>query len=301
MENSGFLTTALPLALAIIMLGLGLSLTIDDFKRVGKNPRAVLIALGIQLVILPAIAFGLIYLIGLQGALAVGVILLAASPGGTTANLFSHLFRGDVALNVSLTAINSVFAVFTLPLFTNFALALFLPDFEEIGLQSGKAAQVFAIVLVPVAIGMAIRRVWPSVAAKSDRPVRIFSIIVLAAITIGAIAAERENVLDYLTDVGVVTGLFCLFSLSIGYFLSRTLKLSHKQSVAASMEIGVHNTTIAMTIGMSVMGSAELAIPAAVYSILMYLLAPIFGFVITRGRRGDEEPGHEAQRPAVAR
>ena len=126
MENSGFLTTALPVALAIIMLGLGLGLSIDDFKRVGKNPRAVLIALGIQLILLPAIALALIYLIGLQGALAVGVILLAASPGGTTANLFSHLFRGDVALNVSLTAINSVIAVVTLPLFTNFALGLFL-------------------------------------------------------------------------------------------------------------------------------------------------------------------------------
>lgn len=301
MENSGFLTTALPLALAIIMLGLGLGLTVDDFKRIGRNPRAVLIALGIQLVILPAIALALIYLVGLQGALAVGVILLAASPGGTTANLFSHLFRGDVALNVSLTAINSVIAVFTLPLFTNIALALFLPESDEIGLQFGKAAQVFAIVLLPVVIGMTIRRVWPGIAARSDRPVRIFSVIVLAAITVGAIAAERENVLEYLTDVGVVTGLFCLFSLSIGYFLSRTLKLSHKQSVAASMEIGVHNTTIAMTIGMSVMGSAELAIPAAVYSILMYILAPIFGFAITRGRRGDDESERDAQPSAVAR
>lgn len=299
MENTGFLTTALPLALAIIMLGLGLSLTVDDFKRVGKNPRAVVIALGIQLLILPAIAFGLIYLIGLEGALAVGMILLAASPGGTTANLFSHLFRGDIALNISLTAINSVIAVFTLPLFTNVALALFLPESDEIGLQFSKAVQVFAIVLVPVLIGMAIRHARPAFAAKSDRPVRIFSIIVLAAITVGAIIAERENVVDYIADVGLVAGLFCLFSLSIGYFLSRVLRLSHKQSVAASMEIGVHNTTIAMTIAMSVMGSTELAIPAAVYSILMYIFAPIFGVIITRGHRHDE-PGREPETAAAA-
>lgn len=299
MENSGFLTTALPVALAIIMLGLGLGLSIDDFKRVGKNPRAVLIALGIQLILLPAIALALIYLIGLQCALAVGVILLAASPGGTTANLFSHLFRGDVALNVSLTAINSVIAVVTLPLFTNFALGLFLPESDEIGLQFGKVTQVFAIVLVPVVIGMVIRRLWPAVAEKSDRPVRIFSVIVLVAITAGAIVAERENVLDYLTDVGVVTGLFCLFSLSIGYFLSRLLRLTHRQSVAASMEIGVHNTTIAMTVGISVMGSAELAIPAAVYSILMYILAPIFGFLITRGHSGDDKTGRETLRSSA--
>lgn len=295
MENATFITSALPVALAIIMFGLGLSLTVADFKRVGRNPRAVTIALAIQLFLLPAIAVGLIYLIGLQGAIAVGVILLAASPGGTTANLFSHLFRGDVALNVSLTAINSVLAVVTLPIYVNLALSVFLPDTDDIGLQFTKAVQVFAIVLLPVVAGMIVRRYRPGFADRADRPVRIFSIIVLAVVAVGAVIAERENIMEYFADVGIVTGLFCILSLTIGYYLSRLLRLSHKQSVAASMEIGVHNTTVAMTIGMSVMGSAELAIPAAVYSILMYIFAPAFGFIITAGKRGAKEP-----EPAVA-
>ena len=154
--GSALTTIGLPVALGIIMFGLGLSLTPSDFARVAKHPRAVIIALVCQLLLLPALCFGLVLLFRLPPVLAVGMMLLAASPGGTTANLYSHLFRGDVALNISLTAINSVIAVFTLPLFTNVALALFLPESDEIGLQFSKAVQVFAIVLVPVLIGIGI-------------------------------------------------------------------------------------------------------------------------------------------------
>ena len=131
--GSTLTTIGLPVALGIIMFGLGLSLTLGDFARVGKHPKAVIIALVCQLILLPAICLGLVYLFQLPPILAVGMMLLAASPGGTTANLYSHLFRGDVALNISLTAINSVIAVFTLPLITNFAILLFLPEQEELG------------------------------------------------------------------------------------------------------------------------------------------------------------------------
>ena len=160
--DSALTTVGLPLALGIIMFGLGLSLTLADFRRVARHPKVVVIALGCQLVLLPLVCFGLVVVFDLPALLAVGLMLLAASPGGTSANLFSHLFRGDVALNVSLTAVNSVLAVVTLPVIVNLSAAYFLPDAGAIGLQFDKVLQVFAIVLVPVAIGMALRARFPA-------------------------------------------------------------------------------------------------------------------------------------------
>ena len=139
--GSALTTVALPLALALVMFGLGLSLTLGDFARVGRQPKAVVIALALQLLVLPAVCFGLVLAFDLPPLLAVGLMLLAASPGGTTANLFSHLFRGDVALNITLTAVNSLIAVVTLPLITNLAIAYFDPaDGGSLGLQFGKTA-----------------------------------------------------------------------------------------------------------------------------------------------------------------
>jgi BASS family bile acid:Na+ symporter len=281
MDDSALITVGLPVALAVIMFGLGLSLTGGDFRRVARTPTAVVVALVLQVVVLPVIAFGLVTVFGLEPLLAVGVMLLAASPGGTTANLFSHLFRGDVALNVTLTAINSVLAAVTIPLITNFAIDHFEAD-GELGLQFAKVVQVVAIVLVPVAVGMAVRRRSAGFAARADRPVRIFSIVVLVVVAVGALLGERENLADYLRQVGLVTGLFCLASLTLGYAGARLLRLDERQAVAVSMEIGIHNTTIALTIALSVLDSTEVAVPSAVYSVLMYVFATAFGFAITR-------------------
>src|SRR5699024_7690395 len=143
---------------AIIMFGLGLSLTVADFRRVARSPRAVVVALVLQILVLPVVAFGLVLAFDLDPLLAVGVMLLAASPGGTTANLLSHLFRGDVALNITLTAINSVLAAVSIPLITNLAINHFGAQ-GELGLQFGKVAGVVALVLVPVALGMAVRKI----------------------------------------------------------------------------------------------------------------------------------------------
>lgn len=283
MKDSAVITIGLPIALAIIMFGLGLSLTPGDFRRVAREPRAVIVALAVQALVLPLVAFGLVKGFGLAPLLAVGVMLLAASPGGTTANLFSHLFRGDVALNITLTAINSVLAAFTIPLITNFAISHFGAE-GELGLQFGKVVQVVAIVLVPVAIGMFVRHRAPEFAARADKPVRIFSIFVLAVVAVGALLGERANLGDYIRQVGLVTGLFCLASLTIGYAAARLLRLDEPQAIATSMEVGIHNTTIALTIALSVLSSTEVAVPSAVYSILMYILATAFGFLITRGR-----------------
>ena len=159
--DSALTTVGLPIALAIIMFGLGLGLTVDDFRRVGRHPRAVAVALGCQLILLPAICFGIVVLLDLPPLLGIGMMLLAASPGGTSANLFSHLFRGDVALNITLTAINSVIALFTLPLVTGLAIEYYDRG-DDVSLPFSEVASVFAIVLVPVAIGMLVRAKSPS-------------------------------------------------------------------------------------------------------------------------------------------
>ncbi|MBV1941149.1 bile acid:sodium symporter family protein [Streptomyces sp. BV286] len=292
MSDSALITIGLPIALAIIMFGLGLSLTPADFKRVARSPKAVAFALTVQIVVLPLLAFGLVKIFDMDPLLAVGVMLLAASPGGTTANLFSHLFRGDVAFNITLTAINSVLAAVTIPLITNLAISHF--DAEgDLGLQFGKVLQVIAIVLIPVVIGMLVRNRSADFAARADRPVRVFSIAVLVAVSLAALLGERDNLADYVRQVGLVTGIFCLASLSIGYGGAKLLRLNEGQAVASAMEVGIHNTTVALTIALSVLDNTEVAVPSAVYSVLMYVLATAFGYAITRNRSGNSSTAEQ--------
>ncbi len=269
----------LPVALGIIMLGLGLGLTIEDFRRVVRYPKAAIVALVCQVVLLPGAAFGLALAFDLRPELAVGFMLLAASPGGTTANLYSHLFGGHVALNVTLTAINSVLAVVTLPLVVNFSAAYFLESGTTIGLQFDKVLQVFAIVLVPVAIGMLIRRWRPGAAVALDRPVRIVSVVVLVAVIAGAVLGEKENIREYFVSVGLAVLVFNVISLVVGYGAPRLLGVDHRASTAAGFEIGIHNSTLAITIALSpaLLNSTAMAVPAAVYGIVMFFTAAAFG------------------------
>ncbi|WKT72134.1 bile acid:sodium symporter family protein [Acinetobacter variabilis] len=280
--DSGIITIFLPLALAIIMVGLGLELTLKDFARVSQHPKAVLVALFCQLILLVSIAFILCKVLTLPPLLAVGLMLLAASPGGSTANLFSYLFKGDLALNITLTAINSVVAAFTLPLIMNFSIMHFMQDSQQISLQFGKILQVFGIIIIPVAIGMLIRHYAPALTVKLNKPLRIFAVLFLVLIIAGAIYSERANIAEYLTQVGLATALFCLFSLIIGYFVPRLMNINSAQARASAFEIGIHNSTLAMTIALTVMSSTVVAMPAAVYSIFMYIFAAIFGLLLNR-------------------
>ena len=279
--DSALTTVGLPIALAIIMFGLGLDLTVEDFRRIGRRPKAIGIALACQTLVLPALCFGLVLLFDPPPLLAIGMLLLAASPGGTSANLFSHLFRGDVALNITLTAINSILALLTLPLITNFAIDWF-DQGDNVSLPFAEVAQVFAIVLVPVAVGMLVKQARPMFAAAMDRPVRIGSAVILAVLVVGILVDQRENVADYIGDVGAVAAVFCAASLLIGYFVPKALGIGDAQAVASSMEIGVHNGTLAIFVAVEVLDNVEISVPAAVYSIFMFVLAALWGTTITR-------------------
>jgi len=280
--DSGLITIFLPIALAIVMAGMGLELTLKDFARVSKHPKAVLIALFCQLILLVGIAFLICKILALPPLLAVGLMLLAASPGGTTANLFSYLYKGDIALNITLTAINAIIAAVFLPLIVNFSILHFMNEGQQVGLQFTKVLQVFLIILVPVCIGMIIRHYAPHIAEKLNRPVRIFAVVFLLIIILGAIIKERSNLVDYLGQIGLATALFCAISLMVGYFVPRMLGISSYQARACAFEIGIHNSTLAMTIALTIMASTTIAMPAAVYSIFMYIFATIFGILITK-------------------
>jgi len=282
MESSAITTIFLPAALGIIMLGLGLSLSIDDFKRVVKYPKVIFIGLFCQMIILPVVCFGIAKGFGLAPELAVGLMLLAASPGGSTANLFSHLANGDVALNISLTAFNSILSLLMLPLIVNFSLDYFLESGQVIPMQFKKILEVFAIVLVPVTIGMIIKSVIPRVSEKLDKPVKILSAVFLVLIIISAIIKEKANIVEYFQQIGIPALLFNVLSLGIGYYIPRFLNIGKKQAIAIGMEIGIHNGTMAIFIATTVLNNSVMSIPPAIYSLIMFITAGAFGYIMSR-------------------
>ncbi|HBZ93492.1 MULTISPECIES: bile acid:sodium symporter family protein [unclassified Pseudomonas] len=284
MTADPLLTFFLPAALGIIMLGLGLSLSLADFARVAKFPKPVLIGLACQLLLLPLACFFLAKAFGLAPALAVGLMLLAASPGGTTANLYSHLAHGDVALNITLTAVNSVIAILTMPLIVNLSLAYFMSADQAIPLQFAKVVQVFIIVLGPVAIGMWLRSRFPAFAERMQKPVKIISALFLLLIILLAAAKDWRTFVDYAPSVGGAALAFNLLSMAVGYCVPRLLKLNLRQAIAIAMEIGIHNGTLAIALALSpaLLNNPTMAIPAAIYSLIMFITAALFGLWVNR-------------------
>lgn len=282
MEQTLVTTLLLPLALGIIMLGLGLSLTIDDFKRVIFYPKAVIVGLIIQVILLPIACFFIAKGFGLTSALAVGLMLLAASPGGATANLYSHLAKGDVALNITLTAVNSVISLITLPIIVNYSLQYFMSSEEYIAPQFKKVIEVATIILIPVILGMIIRQKKASWVEKLNKPLRLFSIIVLVALIIISLLKEKDKVADYFASVGTAALVFNIVSMVIGYVIPQWLKINKSQSVAIGMEIGIHNGTLAIFIAQTVLGNNDMSIAPAIYSLIMFFTAGAFAWWIAK-------------------
>ena len=295
MQPSPLLTIVLPIALAVIMLGLGLALTWADFQRVARYPRAVTAGLLVQSLVLPAVAFGLAHVLNLTPELAVGLVLLSASPGGPTANLYSHLAGGDVALNLTLTAINSLLAIVTVPLLVGLGMAHFMEREAAIPLQFGKVVSVLAIVLIPVALGMLLRKKKPAIAQVLDKPVKIASAVFLILVIAGAAWQQRDGLAEWFSKVGPAALIFNLASLGIGYALPRMLRLDEKQSAAIAFEIGIHNGTMAIAVAGTVLGNLNFAIPAAVYSLMMYFTGAAFAaWVKTRTTAASSQAAADA-------
>jgi BASS family bile acid:Na+ symporter len=284
---SSFITllpTLLIGALALIMFGLGLSLTVADFRRLLGHPKPVVLALVLQALVLPAVCYGLIVALDVEPVYAVGLMLLAASPGGVSANLYSHLFGGNVAMNISLTAINTVLSIVSLPLIGNFAIEALAKTGQVVPMQTGKVIEVIGIVLVPVLIGMFVKSRAPGFAARSEKPMKRFSMLVLAALALIAIAKEWSAVAASFASIGLAVIAFNAISLGLGYYVPRLMGLDKPNAIAIGYEIGIHNSTLAIFVAVSVLGDFKLMVPAAIYSVSMYVLATAFGFLVL-GRR----------------
>ncbi|MEO7349342.1 MAG: bile acid:sodium symporter family protein [Terrimesophilobacter sp.] len=273
---------ALPIALGIIMFGVGLSITLGDFARVVRRPKAVFIALSCQIVLLPLVSFDLVIAFHLPPMLAVGMMLLAAAPGGTTAKLFSHLFRGDVALNISLAVVNAVITVVTLPLITNIAIAYFVLGRLSLSLNVVEMVKILAIVLLPAALGMLVRRFRPRSADAMGAPVRILSIAILVVVIAASVVSNLDVLVANFVALAAITTLFCFASLNLGYWSARLLRVERSQVIASAFEVGIHNATLAIVIAQSMLGSVEISLPAAVYAIVIYVVAAGFGLAVRR-------------------
>ncbi len=269
----------LPAAIAVIMCSLGMTLTRDDFRRVLVAPRGVAIGMLNLALLSPLLAFAMAELFDLPPELAVGLVLLGASPGGMMANMLTHLSRGDTALSVTMTAISSVGAALTVPLFLGLSTSHFGADVGDVSMV-GVIARVLAITILPVAIGMELRRrrqQW--VEAVYPRVKRV-SLSLFALVVLGAIASEYDTVSEHLAEVAGAALALNVGAMALSFAISKLARLDDRQATAISLELGVHNSALAIAVGASL--ASDVTIPAAVYSSFMLFTGGAFAWTMSR-------------------
>ena len=282
-------TIVLPVALAVIMLSLGLSLTPADFRRVLVQPRGVAVGIVNLALISPLLAFAVAEAFSLIPVLAVGLVLLGASPGGTMANLLTHLARGDTALSITMTAISSLAAVVTVPLF----LELSTDHFGAAGLDGdidmlGVVARVLLITVVPLALGMFLRANDPQRVDEVQGTVRKVALGIFLAVVVGVIVAENDLVLDNIGAVAPAVITLNIAAMAISFTIARLARLDDRQATAIAIELGVHNSTLAIAVGATI--ATALTIPAAVYASFMFISAGLFARVMYKRNGPRPEP-----------
>jgi BASS family bile acid:Na+ symporter len=267
-------------SLAIIMLGMGLSLVADDFKRIFLQPKSIIIGLVNQLILLPIIAFILVSLFPLQPEIAVGVMILAACPGGATSNLISHLAKADAALSVTLTAFSSFMTILTIPFIVNFSLEQFLNESNMIQLDIMDTFQkILIIIIIPVSLGMIIRKYRESFALKMGKPVRIASALILVLVIVGIILKEKDNLAESFKKAGLVIVCLNIIVMFIGYYSSKLFKISNKRALSIAIESGIQNGTMGITIAVLLLGNSSFAIVSAIYGVLMLFTGAIVVYI----------------------
>lgn len=249
-----------------------MSLELKDFKRIVLYPKAIFVGLVNQLILLPLIGFGITLLFPMEPEIAIGVMILAACPGGPTSNLITHLAKGDLALSVSLTAVSSLITIVTIPFIVGFALNHYAIDGQEVNLNIIETiAQIFIIVVIPIGIGMSLRRLKPVFSTKMAKPVRIASAVLLAAIILGIVIKERAHMADYFRQAGLATFLLNLLTMLIGFYSAKLFQLKNSEAISISIESGIQNGTLAITVAVVLLGNTAFAVAPAVYSVLMFL------------------------------
>jgi BASS family bile acid:Na+ symporter len=290
-DTSLFATLLLPIALALIMGTLGLSLTPADFKRILVRPRGVFIGLGNLVILSPLLAFAVAELYRLDAGLAAGLVLLGASPGGTLANLLTHLARGDTALSITMTAISSVAAVVTVPVFLTLAVNHFDAPVKDDVDMLGVVARVFAITVFPLAIGMWLRSRDPARAIAAEPKAKRIAAVVFVSIVVGVVVDQFDTVTDNFAELALATLTLNVAAMAGSFTIARLARLDERQSTAIAMELGIHNAALAIAVGTTV--ADVLTIPAAVYSSLMFITAGAFARVMFHrngGAKAQPEP-----------
>ncbi len=274
----------LPLVLAFIMFALGLGLTVDDFVRVVKRPRDFAVGAVSQIILLPAVAFILISIWDLPNELALGVMIIAAAPGGVTSNILTAFARGDVALSISLTAVISLLSVLTIPLIIAFSYAHIMKE-NAVGDFSvaSTAISVFVIVAVPVIAGLTARHFTPKLATRLEPSMRRVSAVLFVVVLFGAIYQERGNVVAYFAQAGLVTLVLNVLMMLLAYLVASAFASGVKQKIAISIECGLQNGTLAIAVSTLLFGGGLTVIPAATYSLIMFATALIYIAVLRFG------------------
>ena len=273
----------LPLALAFIMFVLGLGLTGTNFLRVIKQPRDFFVGALSQVILLPVIAFILVKIWPIAPELAIGVMIIAAAPGGVTSNLLTSFAKGDVALSISLTAIISLFSVITIPFIVLTSVELLGGSniTQDISLFS-MSRDMFLIVTVPVILGMLLRKFSSGVALKLEPIAKKVSIILFVLVLLGAIAAERENVISYFAQAGLITLILNVVMMIVAYYVAQLLASGTKQKKCITIECGLQNGTLAIFVATSIFGGGMYVIPAATYSLIMFATSLIFIYLVRK-------------------
>ena len=272
----------LPLALAFIMFALGLGLTFDDFARVAKQPKDFLVGAASQLILLPIVAFILVSIWPLNPEIALGVMIIAAAPGGVTSNILTAFARGDVALSISLTAVISLVCVATIPLIVVFAHSQLIGgDVGDVSVAK-TAISVFFIVTVPVLIGLLVRRFAQPFAIRFEPWANRISTVLFVIVLIGAIVQQRDNIIPYFAEAGIVTLVLNVVMMGLAYTVARTFASGIPQRAAISIECGLQNGTLAIAVSTLLFGGGLTTVPAATYSLIMFATALIFIAILRR-------------------
>ncbi len=272
MNSTGTLIVAI--SLMIIMFGMGLSLTSDDFKRVARNPKAVILGLLNQIIFLPIIGFVLVSTLDLRPEIAIGIMILAACPGGATSNVIALLAKGDTALSVTLTAISSIITIITIPFIVQFALIKFSGEGGEVTLNILQMiVQLLMIVIVPVFLGMIIRAKATTFALRMGKPVRIASVVLLILIITGLLIKEKHNIVPYFKQAGLPTVLLSVISMVLGYITASSFRLRKPQAISIAVESGIQNSGLAITIAVVTLQNTAFGIAGAIYTLVMYVAA----------------------------
>jgi BASS family bile acid:Na+ symporter len=285
MELSVLTRVLLPVAVIVIMFGLGLTLAVQDFARVARYPRAAALGLTFQLVAMPIVAYLIVQMFSMSPVLGMGLMVLALSPAGSTSNMITYLCKGDVALAVTLTALTSLVTPLSMPLMGQFFMSRIMGSATTIALPVGQTViQLVAVTLAPVAIGMTVRRYAPGLAERVQRPLKVASLAFLVGVIALVIAQNGSQLPAFFAATGLPALTLNVAALAIGFFGARLIRVERTQAITLGIEIGVHNGTLALFVTGTVLNSPEMSVTPAIYSLIMFATAAAYGYLVNRGR-----------------